>query len=57
MARDLQMPEFYNFSRFRIKLDEDADGNRKKLIEMDQHISEWEIPDDFTQSEFAELVK
>lgn len=57
IAKDLHMPEFYNFSLFRIKLDEDAEGNKKKLVDMAQHISEWELPDDFTQSEFAELVK
>lgn len=51
------MPEFYNLSLFRIKLDEDAEGNKKKLVDMAQHISEWELPDDFTQSEFAELIK
>jgi len=57
IAKDLHMPEFYNFSLFRIKLDEDAEGNKKKLVDIAQHISEWELSDDFTQSDFAELVK
>ncbi len=57
IAQDLHMPEFYNFGLFRIKIDEDTEGIKKKLVDIAQHISEWELPDNFTQAELSMLVK
>lgn len=54
---DIQLPDFYNFCLFRIKLDEDSEANKKKLVDIAQHITEWELPEDFSQTQFAELVR
>lgn len=52
----LKFPGFYNLWIFRIKIDEDSEGNKKKLIEMAQHIYEWEI-NELSQNDFWKLIE
>jgi len=56
-VKDSQLPSFYNFALFRIKIDEDAEWNKKKLVDIAQHIMEWEVPWDFSQEDFSELIR
>ena len=53
----IRLPDFYNFCIFRIKVDEDSEGNKKKLVDIGQHIFEWELPADFSQAQLASLTK
>lgn len=57
ISEELQLPDYYNFSQFRLKIDEDNSGTKKKLVDMAQHICEWEISKDFSQSDFSLLIK
>lgn len=57
ISEELQLPEYYNFSQFRLKIDEDNSGIKKKLVDIAQHICEWEIPKDFSHSDFSQLIK
>lgn len=57
-AHQLELPSFYNFSIFRIRPEShDLSGEQEKMVNIAQHIMEWELPEGFSQADFSELVK
>ena len=54
--KDQQAPDFYNLWSFRLKINEDTSWDKKKLIEIMQHVIEWELPTDFSQDDFNTLI-
>lgn len=57
ISKDISLPDFYNYCLFRIKVDEDAEWNKKKLVDIAQHIYEWELPKEFSHTQFSALIK
>lgn len=56
LGGSITMPEFYNLCVFRLKVNEDAEWNKKKLIDLGQHIFEWNIDESFTNEQFTKLA-
>ncbi len=58
VGKQVVMPEFYNFSIFRVKVTdgEDTLESGRKSIDVLEHVFEWGLPEDFSQADFSRLA-